>query len=106
MILIVGLIGFDPKTVLQKLFACATIFGLFLIVTLILKKSPGGADIKLSAAVSFVTGLSRSLVALMIGMTLAVVTMTVLSKLKKYDREKPFPLLPFISVGAMIGYLI
>ena len=72
-----------------------------LITTLITKSNVGGADIKLAAACSFLLGLSRGIIGLLIGMILAVVC----NAFKK-DKKKGFPMIPYLAVGTMAAYFI
>jgi len=101
MIVIAAFIGTEltslPGMLLSGLFAG----GLMLITTLITKSNVGGADIKLAAACSFLLGLSRGIIGLLIGMILAVVC----NAFKK-DKKKGFPMIPYLAVGTMAAYFI
>ena len=70
------------------------------------KRSIGGADIKLSTALAFLLGWQKGLVALVLGMLLAVIVMSIVQKIRKGKRKQPFALIPFLSAAAMIVYLI
>lgn len=104
--LIIGFIGNDVEVVIRRLAAGAVLLTVFIVISVISGKGLGGADIKIACSCTIVLGLSRSLLSLMIGMILGVVTMFVLHKLKKYDKKDPFALLPFISVGALTAYIV
>lgn len=70
------------------------------------KKTIGGADIKISSCSAFLLGVEKGVLALIIGLTIAVIVMTVMSKLKHRDKNEPFPLVPFLAVGILSAYLI
>ncbi|MCR5693937.1 MAG: A24 family peptidase [Clostridia bacterium] len=106
MILLIGLINFDPLIIVRRLASSILILVLFLTVSLISKKNIGGADIKISSSICFVLGITRTLAMLLIGFSTAVITMLLMSKMHKYDKSRPFALLPFIALGAAAGYLI
>ncbi|HPE95349.1 MAG TPA: prepilin peptidase, partial [Bacillota bacterium] len=69
-------------------------------------KAVGGADIKISTAAAFLLGAEKGILALIIGMSIAVIVMLIVRKLKKADKSSPFPLVPFLSVGIMAAYII
>ena len=66
----------------------------------------GGADIKLSTALAFLLGAWRGLGAYLLGLVFAVLYMTVYNRIKKKDGKEAFALLPFLSAGAMIMFII
>ena len=70
------------------------------------KKSIGGADIKISSCSAFLLGAEKGVLALIIGLAIAVIVITVLSKLKFHNKNEPFPLVPFLAVGILSAYLI
>ena len=70
------------------------------------KKAIGGADIKISSCSAFLLGVEKGVLALIIGLAIAVIVMTVMSKLKRRDKNEPFPLMPFLAVGILSAYLI
>lgn len=70
------------------------------------KKTIGGADIKISSCSAFLLGAEKGVLALIIGLAIAVIVMTVMSKLKHRDKNEPFPLVPFLAVGILSAYLI
>lgn len=70
------------------------------------KKTLGGADIKLSTALALLLGSWRGVGAYIFGLLLAIVCITVYCKIKKRNSKKPFALVPYLSVGAMMMFLI
>lgn len=69
-------------------------------------KTLGGADIKLSTALAFLLGFPRGIFAYLIGLAVAVVYMLIYNKVKKRCAKKPFALVPFLSIGAMILFFV
>lgn len=66
----------------------------------------GGADIKLTAACAFFLGLQKGLVFIMLRLLLAVLCNLVFKKIFKDQYKESFALVPFLSVGCMIAYLL
>ena len=77
-----------------------------LIVLLPPHKALGGADMKLSTALAFLLGWQKGLLALVLGLLLAVVVMLIVQKVNKKKKKQPFALIPFLSAAAMIVFLI
>lgn len=71
-------------------------------------KPIGGADLKISTALAFLLGWQKGIVAFVLGLLIAVVFMTLYNRLnddKKKTEERPFALVPFLSVAAMLLYM-
>lgn len=68
--------------------------------------SLGGADIKMSTALAFLLGFERGIAALAVGLVIAVIYTLIDRKLRHKTEKTAFALLPFLSVGALIMYLI
>jgi Flp pilus assembly protein protease CpaA len=66
----------------------------------------GGADIKISTAAALCLGFYGAVIGYMVGLIFAVVFQTIYNKVKKQSNKEAFPLLPFLSTGLMIGYII
>ena len=69
-------------------------------------KTLGGADIKLSTALAFLLGGWRGMGAYLIGLVVAVIVMSIYNKCTNRCKKKPFALVPFLSFGAMLMFLI
>ena len=69
-------------------------------------KTLGGADIKLSTALAFLLGWQRGLAAYIIGLFLAITVMCIVNKIRKNKESKAFALVPFLSVAAMLAFMI
>jgi leader peptidase (prepilin peptidase)/N-methyltransferase len=66
----------------------------------------GGADIKLTAACSFLLGLQKGLLFIIIGLSLAVLCNLAFKILLKDRYKEPFALVPYLSMGCMAAYLL
>ena len=69
-------------------------------------KALGGADMKLSTALAFLLGWQKGLAALVLGLLLAVIVMLIIQHLNKKKKKQPFALIPFLSVGALVMFVI
>ena len=107
MLLILGLVDVSIKEIPQMLLGMVLVFMPQLISALINpSKALGGADIKISSSAAFLLGAQRGLFALIVGLTLAVIAMPIIRKIRKLPKDQPFPLIPFISIGIVAGYFI
>ena len=107
MLLILGLVDVSIKEIPQMLLGMVLVFMPQLISALINpSKALGGADIKLSSSAAFLLGKPNGLFALIFGLTLAVIVMPIIRKIRKLPKDQPFPLIPFISIGIAAGYFI
>lgn len=69
-------------------------------------KALGGADVKISSSAAFLLGAPNGLFTLIVGLTLAVIVMPIIRRIRKLPKDQPFPLIPFLSVGIVAGYFI
>lgn len=69
-------------------------------------KALGGADIKVSSSAAFLLGAQRGLSALIVWLTLAVIAMPIIRRIRKLPKDQQFPLIPFLSIGIIAGYFI
>ena len=107
MILILALVNFNMYDLPSMLIGAAMVFVPQMAIAVTRpQRSIGGADIKISTAFAFLLGAQSGLLALIVGLTLAMVTMLILSRTDKTRKEKGFPLVPFLAVGSMIAYMI
>ena len=107
LLLILGFVDTDIERLPSMLLGMALVFLPQFISALINpSKALGGADIKVSSSAAFMLGVQKGLFALVVGLTLAVVTMPILRKVRKLPKDQPFPLIPFISIGIVAGYFI
>ena len=66
----------------------------------------GGADMKLSAALGFLLGAEKGLFAVITGLTVSVIFMLIIRKIRKESNKEPFTLVPFLSFGAMLALCV
>ncbi len=102
----VALIGI-PFSNLPEMFLSAAIITIPMFgIALFEPKGIGGADIKLTAACAFLLGLQKGLIFIILGLLLAVLCNLVFKKLLKDRYKEPFALVPYLSIGCMVAYLV
>lgn len=105
-IIIFALALIKPHSIMSMTLAANIVFLPQIIIAIIGKKSLGGADIKISTALAFLLGLERGLAAMFVGLLSAVIVTLIRHKRHPELRGEPFALVPFLSVGAALLYLI
>lgn len=103
LIALTGLIGFEPVKLLGILTA------LPLLLATLLWGGMGGGDVKLTAASGIVLGFQRGLTAMVIGLTALLLFYffySIVQRLRGRERQKAFPLAPFLSVGCIAAYFM
>lgn len=70
------------------------------------KDGIGGADVKLSTASAVLLGFAPGAIGYMAGLFIAVIASLIYNKIRRKDNSEPIPLLPYLSVGLMLGYMI
>lgn len=68
-------------------------------------KTLGGADIKLSTALAFLLGAWKGIGAYVIGLVIAIIFISIYNKIRHRCKKKPFALVPFLSIGALVMFL-
>ncbi len=69
----------------------------------------GGGDIKLMAACGLMLGLTKGLLATVVGLTLLLlyaVAHRIICKVRGREAKNTFPLAPFLSAGCLLAYFI
>lgn len=66
----------------------------------------GGADWKISSACAVLLGWQRGLSALALGLFIGVIFTLIYNHFKNRENSEGFPLVPFLSVGTMILFLV
>lgn len=102
-IALTGLICFEPVRLLGCLSA------LPLLLAALICGGMGGGDIKLMAASGIVLGINGGMAAMIIGLTamlLFYAAYVIIQRLRKGERQRAFPLAPFLSVGCITAFLI
>ena len=107
MLLILSLVNFGEVGVTSMVFGALGVFIPQMAIGMFAKKGGiGGADIKLSTAAALSLGFYGGVIGYMIGLVFAITVQLLTNKAKKRSNNEPFPLLPFLSTGLMIGYFI
>jgi len=107
LITVLGLVNSSLRDLPSMLLGAALVFLAQIIPAVInTEKAMGGADIKISTACAFLLGAGRGLAAFIIGLTLFVIVVPILRRIRKLPKNEPFPMVPFLSVGTIIAYLI
>ena len=107
MLLILALVNYKEVGVTSMLFGALGVFIPQMAIAMFSKKGGiGGADIKLSTAAALSLGFCGGVIGYCIGLVFAITVQLLSNKAKKRSHDEPFPLLPFLSTGLMIGYFI
>ena len=107
LITILGLVNISLRDLPSMFLGAALVFLPQIIPAVInTEKAMGGADIKISTACAFLLGAKRGLAAFIIGLTLFVVVVPIIRRIRKLPKNEPFPMVPFLSVGTIAAYLI
>ena len=107
MLVILSLVNLGDVSISSMIFGALAVFVPQTAVAMFTKKGGiGGADIKLSTAAALSLGFYGGAIGYMLGLVFAVVFQTIHNKVKKQSNDEPFPLMPFLSAGLMIGYFI
>ncbi len=105
MIFITGFIALSFSDTVMHLIGALLIGGIMFVCAMLSKSRLGGADVKLTAASTFVIGMWNSVAGLIIGLILSVI-LTIIFNRKKKLKEMSCPLVPYLSIGFMAMYLI
>ena len=107
MLIILSLVNLENVGVASMIFGAIVVFVLQMAIAMFSKKGGiGGADIKISTAAALCLGFYGAVIGYMVGLIFAVVFQTIYNKVRKQSNKEAFPLLPFLSTGLMIGYII
>ena len=107
MLVILSLVNFGEVGVGSMIFGAIAVFVPQMAIAMFTKKGGiGGADIKLSTAAALSLGFYSGVIGYCIGLIFAITVQLLSNKAKKRSNDEPFPLLPFLSTGLMIGYFI
>ena len=107
LVAVLGLVNISVRDLPSMILGAALVFLPQIIPAVInTEKAMGGADIKISTACAFLLGAGRGLAAFIIGLTLFVIVVPILQKIRHEENGEPFPMVPFLSVGTIAAYLI
>lgn len=102
-ILVAAFIGVK-MTDLPSMMIGLLVVGVFLFIcALIFHGRFGPADMKISAASAFLLGFEKGYIGLAIGLFLSIIINLIIEKVKK-NKDHPFPLVPYLSIGYMLMY--
>ena len=102
-----GFIGCRLHDLPSMLLGAAAVLLIEVPLAVLLKdRAIGGADIKLSAVGAFLLGWQKGLAALILGLTLSLIVVPIVRRIRHEDSRKAFPLVPFLAVGIMTAALI
>ena len=77
-----------------------------LLVAMVKEDSYGGADIKLMAACALLLGFDGAVFALIVGLSIGIITTIIKSKIESKKLNQSFPIVPYLSLGSIISYFI
>ena len=107
MLVILSFVNFGDVGIGSMIFGAVAVFVPQMAIAMFTKKGGiGGADIKLSTAATLSLGFYGGVIGYCIGLIFAITVQLLSNKAKKRSNGEPFPLLPFLSTGLMIGYFI
>ena len=106
MLAITALIGTSLPELPAMLLAAAVVAIPQIVMMLILPNTYGGADLKISTACAFFLGITGGVTALIFGLLLAVICTCTYRAIKKQNMKESFPLVPYLSIGAVGAWLI
>lgn len=109
MLLILALVDVGRISIGSMVFGCLIVFVPQMMIVLFSQRGGiGGADMKISTAAALSLGFWGSAIGYCIGLAFAVVFQLIYNKRQQRDNRyrEPFALLPYLSAGLMIGYLI
>ena len=102
-----ALLGMKLSALPSMLLGAAAVLLIEVPLAVLLKdRAIGGADIKLSAAGAFLLGWQKGLAALILGLTLSLIVVPIVRRIRHEDNRKAFALVPFLAVGIMTATLI
>ena len=106
-ILILAFVGFEPNNLPSMLVGAIVLFVPQLVVSMLRpERAVGGGDMKISAALGFLLGAEKGLFAVITGLTISIISMLIVRKIEKESNKEPFALVPFLSFGAMLVFII
>ena len=105
-VIITALSFINPLSPASMFLGATTVFLPMFLIAITNKRSFGGADIKIATAIAFLLGIERGIAAVFLGMVFAVVFMAAYRMRHRERRGEPFALVPFLSAGALIVFLI
>ena len=107
MLLILAFIDFDISNIYSMVMGALLVFiPQFSFAVIYPKRCFGGADLKISTTLAFILGTDKGVFALIFGLLLAVIITSLYRKICIKDQAEAFPMIPFLSIGALLAYII
>jgi len=106
MIAITALIGVNTSNIPMMIFACVCVTLPQLLIAVIKPSSYGEPDIKIMAACSFLLGLERRLIAIIVGLSAGLLVTTIIRLIQKKISIESFPVVPYLAIGCIFAYLL
>ena len=103
LIYVTGFIGATITELPFMLLGSLGIGGFLFLCCCKFRKRFGPADMKISAASSFLLGFGKGYIGLAIGLFLSIITNLIIEKVNK-NKDHPFPLVPYLSIGYILMY--
>lgn len=103
---LIGLIGVSLTQIPGMLLSALVITLPMFIIEMIKPGRIGGADIKITAASAFLLGIQKSLIFILVGLFLAIITNLIFKAIKRTQSKEPFALIPYLSIGCMVAFLV
>lgn len=105
MICILALVGIETFNFKEMILSGLVLFVPQVAISCMSKNGGiGGADIKISTASAILIGSLGGVMGYMHGIIIAIITRMIYCKTKGYSLSEPFALMPFLSMGLVIGY--
>ena len=101
---VAAFIGTELSALSGMLVTGLIVMGIMLGAAVFCKSGIGGADIKLSAACTFLLGFERGITGLCIGLLAAIIVNLI--KCKGKSKSKSFPLIPYLAAGFLAAYFM
>lgn len=106
LLLITALIDTKIENIPSMLLGAFLVSVPMLLVSIFSSHAIGGADIKISFACGFILGIERAVLGVVIGLIGAIIINTVVIAVKKREVKEPFAMIPFLSLGFGIAFLM
>ena len=106
MIAITALIGITVTQLPLMLLGTLIVTLPQLIIAIFKPNSVGGADIKVSAACSFLLGFEEGILWVLLGLAISLICTYIVSKIRTSNINSALTLVPYLSIGCYIAYLL
>jgi leader peptidase (prepilin peptidase)/N-methyltransferase len=105
-IAITALIGITASNLPMMILGAICVAIPQLVVAILKPNTYGGADIKIMTACAFFLGLKRGLIAMILGLAVALFCTIIIRKIRKEDLKDTFPVIPYLAFSSFLAYMI